>query len=949
MVTIQQIKQQQADIERALIGDFGTSARQRRSALETLERALRDLQRGRQARADLKFNSIKGLSVFGGRRSFSRGAPTGLPKQAVRKVTFIKERSSQRFTRGRAGLTPIQLETQRRAVRTSTQAELSKNGVDELKDFFGTSKKKVPKGVSIIRAESKGITKAKKRISELEAREQRFAIKFEDEIRKAKVRSSSRKELTALLNPLSRVPAFRKAIKATPDLILFAEKQFINTKAFGASLANIGDRALASKTVLAAAAIDSIQKGEGKKFLKKTFKDLKSQSKESRKIAISNVIAATKDPSTYFFALLGSGVKPQFLSKKSLNSLLKTKKAQAQIKGGKTVTKSTPNKNVRIKIRKIRRKGENIGEIVVEKRVGKGKFKFSSSAEFAIPKGQAKSLRGEFGRKPTLSQRGSGIGREKVGVQAFASRRGSGKAEFLTTKGVVQVSRIGKPFVNQISKQVKNLQRSVKQSGSSKQSTQLLTKQLKLTKEFQKISSRISKNTATKSDFTRFNSLQKMPQIQSVLKTVKGKAPQSQISGVRGIQTQGRGKVVAQIKKKLKSRARESRRTKLKVGSEILTKLEKNLLQKLKTKKARTIREAKRSKLKKDTVGLTKLEESSLKKLINKAKQRARPQKRIKLTSQAKSNIKQTQKIIDKINLRTSTKITQKTFRISKSKVKDLTKLSLAVASATDSSFSVKVSPDGKVKVRSLSGQVPAQKISEVLKEQLKIAPELIKQTPKDKPKKAKTRSPQTRQQIVTKIPKAPTKTTKTTKRSPPRKPPPRPAKKKKEEIIKIPGKLPKKPKRKTKKPNTQQGFVGQARGRGTKISKGKFKKGIFLSIGASTTRNRALRKAGNAANNTVSQSIRVVKGKMIKKKKDINKPRVLSLFGKPNKKGIRRELPKARINTPGELKGVTLKGLLAKRRKPKKRVSTTKKKKTTKSKGKKKSKPKDALSRFFS
>lgn len=128
---------------------------------------------------------------------------------------------------------------------------------------------------------------------------------------------------------------------------------------------------------------------------------------------------------------------------------------------------------------------------------------------------------------------------------------------------------------------------------------------------------------------------------------------------------------------------------------------------------------------------------------------------------------------------------------------------------------------------------------------------------------------------------------------------------------------IPKLPKRrKKKKSKTQIGFLGQARGKGKKIGKRRFKKGKFLSIGKSTTKNRALRSAGIVANNTVSRSIRIIKGKKIAKRKDIKRPNVLSLFRKSKKeKGVLVERSKFAINTRGERRGITVKGLLARRR----------------------------------
>lgn len=934
MVTIQEIRDQRTAIEASLVGDRGTSARQKRDAIRSLERAERSLSRGgSSSAADRIVKDISKKAIFGGRRAVARGTPTGLSSSAIKKSIFVREGSSARFTRNTGGFTPVLVETQRRSVRTKEKSEDDKLRGSTSGRIFLANKRKLAAKTKLESSESKSIIDAQKRIARLAVREQKFAKKFERELSKSKEKGKSRAEFSLRFDPLSRSKVFRKAAQTSSNLVTFAENQFINTKGFGANLSNIGDRVLASKTVIAAAAIDSIKKGEGKKFLKKTFKDLKSQNKSSRKAAALGVVAAVKDPSTYFFALLGAGAKPpKAFQRSTFDSILRSKKAQGRLKGGKTITKLTPNKNVRIKVRKIRGGKENIGEFVIERRVGKGKFKESSSQQFAIIKGVAKSLKGEFGRKPTPGQR-SIRGKSDVGVRAFAQVKGSGKVEFLTGQGIVKISKVNKPFAKILGKQVSKLQKTINQKQGSSPSTKLLVKQLKITKEFQKISNRIAKNKASKSDFSRFDVLQRKPEVQSLLKVSKGSPPQAQIVGQRGINTQGRGKVLARLKQSLKSKARQSRKSKLKQS------LGDRRFQTEQIVK-RILRRTKLKKSVKTSLQDTKAVDSRLS-----SRQSSRLQSKVKQKQAQKSQVKQMQKTIS-------------SFKVPISRVAQMQKLGLALALASKSLFAVKVTPTGLVKVSSLSKEIPTKQLEAVLVaeleaeqildkklvlEQLTIQKEIVKE--KEKRRKlpiTKTVRLPTKKPLK-QPPKKPLKAAKPLPKKPVKKPP-KPTQKKKPLKI-VPKPKEKKPESKRKKSRKQKGFIGQARGRGTKLSKGKFKKGRFISVGKSTTKNRALRQAGNVANHTVSQTIRTVGGKMIKKKTDINKPRVLSLFGKPNSKGERRELPKARINTRGEKQGITVKGLLARRRKAKKKVPNSKK---STSKKKPKNKKKSFAGGFF-
>ncbi len=124
------------------------------------------------------------------------------------------------------------------------------------------------------------------------------------------------------------------------------------------------------------------------------------------------------------------------------------------------------------------------------------------------------------------------------------------------------------------------------------------------------------------------------------------------------------------------------------------------------------------------------------------------------------------------------------------------------------------------------------------------------------------------------------------------------------------------KQKKKSKK-GLQRGFIGQVRSRGTKV-RGTFKKGKFLNAIGSTTRNRALKEALFIANHSVARSVRIVRGSKVAQKKDIQKPKILSLFRKAKNKRSLVEKTKFAINTSGERQGITAKGLIASRRKKK-------------------------------
>jgi len=144
------------------------------------------------------------------------------------------------------------------------------------------------------------------------------------------------------------------------------------------------------------------------------------------------------------------------------------------------------------------------------------------------------------------------------------------------------------------------------------------------------------------------------------------------------------------------------------------------------------------------------------------------------------------------------------------------------------------------------------------------------------------------------------------------------------------------KTKRKTKKKKkrSQSGYVGQVRARGKKTGKRKYKRGKFITVTRKTTKNRAIRSAARLADNTVSRSIRVIRKGTIKKRKDIKRPSILTTFRKAKRnKKILVEKSKYAINTRGEKKGITLKGALAKRRrsiKPKIKAKLRKKSKKT-------------------
>lgn len=96
--------------------------------------------------------------------------------------------------------------------------------------------------------------------------------------------------------------------------------------------------------------------------------------------------------------------------------------------------------------------------------------------------------------------------------------------------------------------------------------------------------------------------------------------------------------------------------------------------------------------------------------------------------------------------------------------------------------------------------------------------------------------------------------------------------------------------------------------------------RGKFVKVTGRLTKNRAYKKAADLADNSTAQSIKGVQSGKIPKSVDIKRPNILSKFRRSKRNSlILVEKKKYAIDSRGEKMGITLKGLMAKRKSSKK------------------------------
>lgn len=1111
MVTVQQINQQKDAIQRALVGDFGTSARQRRNALDTLDLALRDLRRGNQRNADSRFNSISRLAVFGGRKSFGRGSPTGLPKQAVSKTTFIKEGSSQRFQRIGGRLTPQALETQRLTQAVRTQSRLKDDDGRE-SGKLSSSKERITRKAQVITLKQE--TKLEKFANFIKKRDLVLQEKGVSEKKRLQEARVARKEF------IRRSPrATRKFLTGVDIGIRSGEIGFGIGKGFTTGFGRVTAQAVTKATFLGGATIENIKSGEFKSFFKELTKGeaatvaasslaIVKRSKQTGRLevnfeGVANITAAAalalipvgiqsrgkvikgkppksgsklalKESGTVFvnkgksFVVNAKG-KVINVAKTKANvrairseisklSRLQTKQlAKANVlKSNKTPSvgsKSKPStlfvneKTGTVRVSDINGRVFKVGNIrdlkgsiarKVGKVVKKSKVKVDSitkSKQQATTLAQKQGFKdlkqkNEFNQllnkisdasnqiRSTRSPRNAGERRvldvlksnlnkldsraREISSSAFSKKKLLSKLKAVERvkpkKGLTKTEKLARKqgfkdveqrvSFNKLVKQSTKLDKKITKIKDPKSALSLVEKRsLKL--EINKINKdivKILRDVNKRKNPDLFSKLQKkLKEFEAFDKLKLSKLKKERVKVDIKAQKQGfkdakefllreklenqlfSGNKVQQLKAKVglkslgkKIRARKGIKAKAqanKIDSLVKKAKSGRVITKRTTPKPRQLRKPVKDikPPRKKITRLTKKQTTDITRILKKIKLTTK--KRIEQPKKQPTTVKP---VLKKVSKSKSKKVAQKRkIKLSSSRTRALlSSPQLASLISGNTAFTVTTTTGKLIDLRKVKniedikpiiiestaiGNIQAikalNKIDQVIKEKQTPVVKTTtrqKQDVKTSPKEKNIIKAAQRQK-----PKVAGRQKSTSK-----------AKKPKSKIIIVPP-PPKFDKRKKSKKKTQRGFIGQARGRGKKLPKGGFKKGKFIPVGKSTTRNRASKQAGNVVNNTVSQTMRVIKGKMIKKKKDIKKANVLRLFGKANKKGERRELPKARINTRGEKLGITVKGLLARRAKARGGVSGSKRvkkgKKRVNSMAKKKSPKKDPLERFFS
>jgi len=283
---------------------------------------------------------------------------------------------------------------------------------------------------------------------------------------------------------------------------------------------------------------------------------------------------------------------------------------------------------------------------------------------------------------------------------------------------------------------------------------------------------------------------------------------------------------------------------------------------------------------------------------------KVKPKQKVKQKQKAKQVLKQKSKTIKKRKIAT----------INKRQIKSLSKLNLFKKLRSLLVFK----PISKNKINIISKQKIDAKTKNDIKQILDIAlKRKTKTKPKQKPKqkqKPKTKTP-IPQKTITKTPRTPR-----TPRTPqiPKIP--------KRPIIKIPKIKIKKKKGKKIPRGKMQGYVALVRAKGRRIN-GKYIRGRLVRVSKSLPRNKALKLAGELADKTTSQTIKVIEGNIIKKRKDIKRPKILRKYKKSKSfKNALREKAKARIDTRGEKRGLSLRKALLQRKKKREKAKRRKK-----------------------
>jgi hypothetical protein len=517
--------------------DRGHSARVQRNVDRLKERISKLRRRGYSERSNPVKILRRRINNITRRRDIKRGAPTGLPKQAVTKAVFIRKKDGREFgkrqIKTREGFVDIPTETRRAQVITRAV-----DGRRPTPRQYESLKEKIKQKKKLVTP----ITRQELIAKRAEARGERSQAKIRREISKAEQRAISRREFNLLVSKKIGVPKKvidiqAKLLKIDPNLL--AEKAFIGTKALGSELTRIADQSTAIQLIVAANAIDALKRGKGREILRNTTSQLKSQNKDSILAAKQGIKFALKEPSTYLLI-------PQASALKGGIALAAVKKGAA--KGGKTVTrygKTPTGKDVVVSKEKIVRFGSGKLKVLQDK---------TGVTVSVVPKGPAKTLKGPLGRAPTPTQRRSIVGRDRT---IFSGRVSTpGKTRILTNQGTITLSRINKPVVNTINRSSKKVQKSISDQASKGLITRTVAKQQTAqVKEFAKLSNKIAKKTASGAEIRRFNRLQQEPGVKSILSNFE-RAPTAPGIGVRGRVTQGRERVVEAIKRKLAAKKR---------------------------------------------------------------------------------------------------------------------------------------------------------------------------------------------------------------------------------------------------------------------------------------------------------------------------------------------------------------------------------------------------------
>ena len=604
---------------------------------------------------------------------------------------------------------------------------------------------------------------------------------------------------------------------------------------------------------LAAASVENAKRGQGKQFLKA----LKEQEKISKNAAANAIIDSLKDPRTYAFALLA---RPSKVPLK--NFKIKPMGKTGSFKGGKSKTVKQGRNTYKI----TKGRGGDINKLRIQ-RVAKtesGKSKVLSDYTVATTKGQSitpKITKTSFKIK--------GMGRAKlVKPKQIKTLKGKQPQTRRTTQTIrvqsdkgfsVTDIKTGQQFsVKFTGKKAPTQARVQKAIGKAQKSgNQVLVQQLKTVKQLQ---TKVKAGKATPKQVKKLARLSKKQGIKEQLggtykaQRAATQQPVSQL-GIRGKQTQGRGKVVQRIKRKLKRKQ-------------------------LKSSTSKTSRTQRRAALKASTRRKTGSKSDIL------LKQRIKGRSAAKVKKESKTKVSPKVSSVSKTSIDNAIKSASKLSAIS------------GVSARITTSSGTKITNKNKKDLRS---DIKPKLVVDAASPQIqKIITNTIKDNPKVTPNKIK--------EIQSKI----NRVTRTIKKKTPQRPTP---------LKKTPTK---KPSRKTqKRPRKRLPPVKLSKGkrRGAGATKQGYdvlirEKGKFFKANKQTLpKNRAHRFATDVVNNSSAASYKIVKSGTTAAK-DVKKAKLLNLFRKSKRsKNVRVEKRKYRINTPGEKKQITAKGLLAKRR----------------------------------